>query len=328
MTSSIFNFRLGAVLLAAALLGAAELAVRRAFETPETVDVAAQLQSSQPDLILVGGSILQRNVDEKLLETELSRRTGRTIRVFGIARGGAVAPLWYLIAKRVRAGNRRNVPVGFVGYGAEDFLSKGRGGSESSLVKAYLERSDEAFVEKYWDASLSWKLWLRPYCAACYYSPEASRILLRDVVNFMYQAVWPGEIAQRTLRRSLNTNSGGFNLVASSWAYTEVPASQNDFERSFMPDIIETLRGTRLFVILSAHRRKEISKEDEYSLAKRYFQSSLRPYDIPLLDLSEVESLRAPEYYADAMHMNEHGRRASTMALAEAIFSAGLVRVQ
>ena len=110
------------------------------------------IQNSNPDLILIGNSLLNPNINKYFLNKELSRLYGCKIKVIFIASGGAQSAWYYLILKnQILTSNIKNIPVGFVFWG-DDITNPILGTQDGSLYQHEIKKTflpeDLLFLKK------------------------------------------------------------------------------------------------------------------------------------------------------------------------------------
>lgn len=216
------------------------LPVRRHFHT----EPIAALRAKQPDLVLIGDSMLDSRIDEGALEDRL----GNGKRVELLWNGGAASACWYLMLKNyvVPSGIRpRECCIFF-----RDGMLTDPSFRTTGVYRSYFEtlmHSDEpvvrALLGKRDSAGESWLErvvnWIYPINARRYAYQE-------DIQHALFRVVTPNVVASKKLERLTNATfdvakmRGEMMTEATSVNETEIEPFDPNPQKSFLPHIVET----------------------------------------------------------------------------------------
>ena len=291
--------------------------------------LATEIRAVDPDLVLVGNSMLGANVDKALFDAELSRRAGHPVRTFFCPVDGVHAPVFAVVTfdHLARAG-LKGVPVGYVSQGVTSFLVTTARGRDPQRVKEYLVRGNDAFFRKYRDPSLKRRLALRPLSRAYYDSPEASRKVVHSAVDWVYKRFHHGESAFFLMKARFS----GLVFDPEVAAPSPLPLRP---ENSFIPDEAAALPGSPLFLVsshpnyLKTKSTRSSEEKREAALSEwRNIARDLRPYGCAVLDMDAHRELDDPALFLDNVHFTAEGRALNSRLLADDIFENGLYRTR
>lgn len=295
---------------------------RHAVQATRPYDFAERIAAENPDVILVGNSMVYRNVDEAALEKALSAR------VFFAAEGATGSAWWYLILKnQIAPAARRGATVVLMTTDAEltryhDALSARELWTFSKLG------ADEAFLAK---------VGARYRRALSLYARLPDRVLVAKHVLGLWIAAWrPWEPAWRDGRAVLAARLD----VVEPRPFDVFKAAEPDAadhalraclkpaecgDETLLPDLVAAASPFRLVVVDAA--RAPGTKDWEAGPAYRKELAGVLALDgAALISLRERKELRDPRLWSDTKHLTAEGMAINTRLLAAELAARGLER--
>ncbi|MBN1270356.1 MAG: hypothetical protein JXB04_12265 [Kiritimatiellae bacterium] len=293
------------------------------------LDHAERVDEHQPEMILLGNSLLERGVDVG----EFSRATG--MKTMAIAQPGSATAYWYLILKNVLPAavhRARTVAVFF----PDDLLTRpsfrvrGRhdkridrlaGANEEVLDRlAYL--NDLTMPLRFFGRR--WSLFQKRDRCADVLEWFVKERLARRLLGLRRRG------ADHAIRRVFAEKNLDPQLATLRQINAEAAPDKSayDFARrvddSFLPEMIRLSRehGYQLVFIRMKARRDCVPGREPPELTR--YVADLRAYlaeqEVPLLDFSDDQRIQE-QHYANGNHLKGEGRRLFTAILAEALKS-------
>lgn len=283
------------------------------------------LVENQPQIMMLGDSLLIAGVDELALSDALGRKTYNA----GVA--GSASALWYLILKNnvVESPHRpqtliivfRDTMLTTPGYRVY--------GSYFEQIDEYAGPHDFILIERAYINQMN------PFekLAEAYLPVYGSRLRLREALDTRIRYTLPGLILKcdaRCTNRAMTTVFQGGNLeqnilaeaIASAEDYLYTPRAldfEGSVDTSFLPEIIQLCKDQDIQLVLVRARTLRFTSEPPG--LKTYVEdlaSYLDQRGVPFLDFSRDERLTS-DLYADILHLNEAGKAIFTEMLAEAL---------
>lgn len=288
-----------------------------------------EINEVQPEMVLLGDSMLEPAVDSTLLAERLDQK------IYTIGLPGTASTIWYLIIKNniVLADHKPKYLVVFFrdsmmtvpGYRVNgryfELVDEYAGADEPVLIqRAYLnqmnplERLAEGYFPLYgsrWKIRQSLDYYIR-------YSLAGLAGCNKACVDEGMAAVFEGN--------NLDKNYLSDALAASD-TYLYTPKVLNfgqQVENSLLPEIIRLCRENNIRLILVRMKIMRFpTPASEPPGLERYMKGMaayLKEQQVPFFDFGRAPQL-GPEHFDDILHLNEEGRVIFTPMLAEALKS-------
>jgi hypothetical protein len=338
MRSSIFSFRAlfsllyfgMAALLAAGVLILLSPAARLRVIGVHAYDYLQLINRSHPDMILVGNSFLYYNIDKERLQSILSQRLGRPIRVLFLAEGGTVSAWWYLVLKHhVATSEVHDIPVGvfFPGHGLTSY-NRRLDSHQRWAINKLLTDDDTVFFQKMGDR-------YRTETKIYHYLPnrlDIAHCLLQLWTNAFLSWLSPRTEAEALLRNRFQVKNlrawekldlgNQDNSPADSQDCVHIP---NCVDQTLLPDMIHVMRNNRFFVV-EIHPRPGTLSDAFLPQYRRELNVYLKERRIPILSLAKRKELDDIGLYGEGMHVNDRGRPINTDAFADELLRSNLLQ--
>ncbi len=283
------------------------------------------LEENQPQIMMLGDSLLIAGVDEVTLSDALDRKAYNA----GVA--GSASALWYLILKNniVESPHRpqtliivfRDTMLTTPGYRVQ--------GSYFVQIDEYAGSHDVLLTE------LAYINQMSPLekTAEAYLPVYGSRLRLREALDSRIRYTLPELLLNcdaRCTNRAMTLVFQGANLeqnilaeaIASAEDYLYTPRAldfENSVDESFLPAIIQLCQDYDIQLMLVRARTLRFTSEPPgLKIYIENLASYLDERGILFLDFSRDERLTL-DLYADILHLNETGRVVFTQILAEAL---------
>ena len=294
--------------------------IRKNFLTAITQD--------QPDIVLLGDSMLDIGVDPVRLGTRLDRK------VYDIALRGSASTLWYLILKNniVDA----PVPPKYLIIFFRDSLLTVPGfrvqGRYLEQIDEYATSKDQLLIERaYLNLMSPPEIW-----AERYFPPYSFRWQVRAKLDDLIRNLLPGEIlacSNECTDRAMNVVFGDNNLdptflsnaIDAADEYMYRPENL-DFDRqveiSFLPEFIRLTREHDIHLILVQMKTVEFSSASREGSNLARYRADLGQYldrnGVTYLDFSSDPRIK-DDFFYDTLHFTEEGRAAFTEMLIDGL---------
>lgn len=285
------------------------------------------LEQTSTQIVMLGDSLLQTNVDAAALSAALG------VEIFSVRASGSASALWYLVLENniVEAERKpraliilfRDTMLTLPGYRVH--------GSYFILIDEYAAPDDLLFIERAYIHRMN----PLEKLAEAYLPVYGGRLDLRKLLDARIRHTLPrlflhcdAACANGAMDAVFQAANLEANLlaeaVASAETYLYTPraldfdANVND---SFLPEIIRLCRENGIQLVLV--RARTLRFDSEPPALKTYMDdlaSYLDERGIPFLDFSRDERL-VPRLFADTLHLNEAGKAVFTEMLAEALES-------
>lgn len=288
------------------------------------------LNKEQPQIVVLGDSIVESNVDASLMTNQLGTR------VTAIAEPGAGSALLYLILKNNIATARSKpgtlvivfrdsvmTTPAFRVHGSFFEVMDEYGGAEDDFVlqRAIRERMNpleklaEAYFPPYWGR---WDL---------------RALIVSRVINFPERTLFRCteqcyEKAMQSVFGNQNFESDQLNETinsAENFLYTNTNLDFEDqVDRSFLPEIVRICQENHIQLILVRAKILRFSVENPEPAALTTYIRDLRAYaqnhDVVFIDFAHDARL-TPDAYKDIHHLKQDGKIIFTEMLSEAMKS-------
>jgi hypothetical protein len=292
-----------------------------------------KIKHDRPDLILVGNSWLQVNVDRTLLNTLLSNMEHRPVHVLFAAESGRPNAWFYVMLKnQIAASGHSEIPVGLF-FAGNSFMGYNRhlDGAAVWAVGKLMTQDEPALLRK---------TRLRQPAAGLLanYRPDLRAIgqfLLNTWANSC--SVWiPGQHdAKRLIEARFQIKASRpfevFKLVADQ---PPEAIEQKDFgcediracvDQTLLPDMIQAMKGFRFFVV-------DVARNPSYPATKNlvYYRRDLKTYlsahGVEYVALVDRPELGNSAFFRDEFHLLPEGQPANTRLLAQIIHERHLLK--
>jgi len=277
----------------------------------------SELLSYQPEIVLLGNSMLGRGVNHNLLQSILKRNISK------FALGGTSSRWWYLMTKNVIV-KANPPPKALVLFFRDQFLTnpKYRLNSTNQLMNKYFYEGKEPLVQE-----LS-------YDAA---SVIYQQIPLYDKKHLVNQKITGGikTIARKTARISskrltiaLDKSFDESKMIEELITAQQLEAAKvrrqelldfdNQIDRSFLPHIIQLTKDAGIQLILVRIKpRWAVLGKPENPLLTDYMEglnAYLKTQNILLMDYTQHEQITL-NMYAEGDHLSEEGMNRFTQKI-------------
>lgn len=278
------------------------------------------IQQNQPDIVLIGDSVLYEGVDPLLLDAELGNKT------YAVTVPGSGTASWYLLIKNVilQSSHRpkyiiilfRNTMLTVPQYRTtgryfallDDFASK-----NEPLVTdlAFINQMSpiEKFAEQYLPL-YSLRLEIREDLNNLVrYRPTALIGCSRECTDNAVNSIFGREVDQIAL-----------NQMMEDAAQTLYAPEEMDFEKqveeSFLPYIVQLAQEHNINLIFVKTKIFGAEPIELIEYSKSLEDYLMKSEDVTLLDFSQDIRI-TQKFYVDSLHMNSYGKEEFTKILAE-----------
>jgi hypothetical protein len=326
-------FSLG--LAAALVVSSVVLSARNGVEYPRAsiierdpeIDpvLVASLAEEEPDLVLLGNSMLGEGVDEVLF----SSLTGKNAYKLGI--NGAASAVWYLVIKNVIA-PLDDPPEAVVLFFRDSFLTQPGfrvDGKYFAKVERYAGPGENlldrlAYLDGMSRGSYFATKWLPLYGER---EDIRARIVGTAKFGMTQQALGADSLAVELAIAGTfaDSNMNPDLLTAAQLEAESTPAVQAHFDfaagldKSFLPEMVGILREKDIdLVLVRVKRRRDLRPDSRPAELETYIEDLsgyLAAKGVPFLDYTNETSLAA-EHFGKGDHLNESGREVFTRLLA------------
>lgn len=298
------------------------------LERDPTVDPQYQqrIEQEQPQVVVIGNSIVQSGVDANLLSEQLGQKS------ICIEFVGSFTPTWYLLIKNVILPAAHH-PATIVIVFRDTHLTQPdigvHGAANEELVES-LAGADETLFNQ-----LAYFNHLSPLTrqAMRFYPPYKYNREIRAEIDdrLKYSTVYRAfgitpELLDKISYRTLRNNESDRDLLGTSSlaAETNYPAHVYNFENqvgdSFLPPTINLMQGTDIQLVFVRVRRLAQARGVPESKALQTYIQNLGEYlkqpGITFIDLSHDERF-SEDTFGIGDHFNAHGERLFTQLLAD-----------
>lgn len=268
-----------------------------------------ELSSYQPDVLLLGNSMLGRGVNHKIVESVINRKVSK----MGV--GGTSSVWWYLVTKNIVVPHP-NKPKVMVLFFRDHFLTHPSYMLNSAfrLLNEHFYDGEEPLVEQ-----LSYNKASQLYRTIPIY--EKKNLLQNQVTGSLKQLVSHlGNVSQYKLQKTLNGTFDEDQMIEELITAQQLKAAESkmeqlfDFEsqvnRSYLPHIIRLTKENDIQLILvRTKRRRDVLGEVQPEKLINYM-SELNDYlqkqGVPLMDYTNNETITI-DWYAEADHLSQSG---------------------
>jgi hypothetical protein len=323
--------------LAAALVLPQHFPHQYILERDPAIDPQYQqkIEEQQPQIIVIGNSIVQSGVDAKLL-TSLTGEKSMTLEF-----AGAFTPVWYLLIKNSVLPAQHHPAVIVIVFRDTHLTQPDlgvHGQAYEDLIDSLAGADEELFNQLAYFNEMS----------------PLTRLVMRDVPLYKYgrevrteldeklkySTVYrtfgiPPELLDKISYRTLRNEESDRGLLGqtSMAAETNYPDYVYNFQqqlpKSFLPPIIDLTEGTDIrLVFVRVRRLAQARGVPESQALQRYIQdltAYLNSRQVTFLDFSH-DGRFTEDYYGVGEHFNARGEKLFTEMLAEAlipVFSEG-----
>jgi len=287
-----------------------------------------QIVASQPEVVLLGDSMLVEGIDQDRLSTLLGTR------VYQINFPGSASAVWYLIIKN-NILNSPHKPGYLIVFFRDTMLTTPDyrvTGKYLAFIDEFASPSDHLLIQLAYVNQMSPLERLAQCCFPLYGERLKIRAAVDDLVKYTIPDQWFGydraaiDRATDEIFGSANLEQGNLNwaiTTAEAYLYTDRNLSfETQVTHSFLPAIIRLCRKNGIQLIFVSMKTLHFAPPKTEPAGLENYMQSLKIYleesDIPLLDFSHDERLK-PEHFTDLLHMNAEGREIFTRILAEAL---------
>ena len=288
----------------------------------------ASITDLQPDIVMLGDSMLEVGVDGVRVAEELGRK------IYDAALTGSASTLWYLILKNniVDA----PLPPKYLIIFFRDSLLTVPGfrvqGRYFEQIDEYATPKDRLLIERaYLNLMSPLEVW-----AERYFPPYSFRWQIRQPADELIRHLLPRKIlgcSNQCADLAMMIVFGDDNVdpiflsnaidAADEYLYrSESLDFDRQVERSFLPEFIGLTRQHNIQLILVQMKTQKFSScSPEFAGLLRYradLEQYLGQQDVIYLDFSSDPRLKG-EYFNDSLHFTQEGRDAFTGLLIEAL---------
>ena len=284
------------------------------------------MMRNQPDIVLVGNSMLRTSVDPKMLSLKIGQS------VLSLEHGGTASAAWYLTIKNVALDGPRK-PRMIILFFRDHFLTyptyRVRGN-----YKAYLEDLSDGFEPLLED--LVFKKSRLEYLLEILFPAYAYRKSIRDMLNNgvktacgklvdVHDGTAPDVRTTAALRDVFDDEKMDNEIATKQQSAAEDVEVDKSFgrvaARSFLPHIISMVKRHGVALVLVRVKRRSVALHKPESVRLKKYMADLRAFlashDIPLIDMTYEERIQI-EHYGKGDHIDrQKGRPLFTGILAE-----------
>jgi hypothetical protein len=282
----------------------------------------------QPDIVLMGDSMLDIGINRERLEEGLHRR------VYKIGLRGSASTLWYLILKNniVEAPD----PPAYVIIFFRDSLLTVPGyrvqGRYLDLMDEYADSKDQVLIERAYVNLMS----PAERLAEQYFPPYSTRWWAREKIDASIRYFLPGivlgcshECADQSMEVVFGDNNVDQNILsdainaADEYIYEEEKLDfWGNVEASFLPEFIRLTRENGIQLILVQMKTRRFSSASPEPAGLEQYKADLAQYlaqnNVMYFDFSTDPRID-DDFFYDPLHFTEEGRDAFTDLVIEAL---------
>ena len=310
----------------------------------EYKELTDQINAKQPDIIMLGNSILGHNVDKRIFDKELSNLTGKNITSIFWSSNGAHSAWWYLsIKNQILPSNVSRIPIGII-YRL-DFLTRpkwGITGKNEKKIRKLMIGKEPTFFEKIKD---NYKI--EKFYKTFFFREELSHsIKLKWIKVLLYyydkkvEKIYPDELLNNKFDlKNLRTQKQSFIQTSKETEedhYIRLNNHVAHINASFLPNMINLMENNTFFVV-ETHLNPEIVNEkhlwtyntityEHMAIYRKSLQNYLNKKKVEYMPLHNWSELDDPKLYRDGIHFNENGSIIFTKKLAYEIYKRELVK--
>ncbi|HET9590954.1 MAG TPA: hypothetical protein VFO91_19350 [Anaerolineales bacterium] len=285
------------------------------------------LNQEEPQILVLGDSVTETNVDEDFMEKESGKR------VSVISESGAGSALLYLVLKNNIA-IAQSKPEALILLFRDTVLTTTAfrtQGNFFTMMDEYAGADDDLVLELAIRGRMNpleelAETYFPPYWARSNLQTLISRILYLPTRTLLGCNTECSDAAMDKVFGSQNFDPDQFNRainLAENFLYTDENLDfERQIDRSFLPEIIRLCKENDIKLILVRTKTLRFSREVPEPRALKEYINDLSNYarrnEIPLIDFSHSERLHAV-LFTDFNHLNEEGKLVFTEMLVEAI---------
>jgi hypothetical protein len=311
MISFISSSKFRGILAALILIATVENAFWRAEKPIDKFQPAIDsLRGQQPDMVIIGDSTLNRNVDYKALDHELSSLYHRKISTLKLSLGAIGGDVYYLMVRKyLLTSIKPEVPVLFTNWSSQNYQRTSSPQHLKGLVRYLGGLNDQTYLST---AKINANFWFRfkeQYCHTCYLGPQNSAKYLRNwALKILPISTFP--------KTFLDEADSGFGDLGFGQKNNYQAAPRN-VSSSFIPEILRLSPETKFYFMLShvANRGSQTAAEDNKFLNEL---TALLPNQG--FDFNTITELDDPSQYLDNIHLQPFAKKIFTSLLAKKIF--------
>lgn len=284
------------------------------------------IEARQPDLVLLGDSLLQLGVDGVALADKLGRP------VYRITVPGSASAAWYLIARH-NIVTATTPPQMLIIFFRDSLLTapgyRVHGNYYTDIVYENTAPDDSLFIQYSFIDLMS----PAERLAEQYLPLYGQRLDVREAIDYRLRYTPPGlalacnmdctNLAMDNVFNANNLETGTLSdavAAAESYLYTPDNLDFNSrIEHSFLPEIIRLTRERGIRLVLVRFKTLIFPDAASQPADLQAYMRDLRDYlaanDVPLLDYSGDTRIRA-DFYFDPFHMTTTGQAIFTEILA------------
>ena len=307
----------------------------------------SKLIRKQPHIVLVGNSMLGSNIEKKVFENELKKKTGKNIRVGYVVAGGLHTAWYYLILKnQIANAVKPGTPIVFLDY--EDYFVRPQAntaavGKNEAKYRSTMKPNEDIFLSKIGDNSLYYAsgfpyLYSQRFQIKRYLTSKAVMTLLRitgatdltksrrlkkndvDALSWILGKTYKGsnfrggqvDDRERNDREMLNSDSQeNFNKLA---------------DKSFLPDILSFKDKFPIVFLLSSSNSNMALIKSTIPKHAAQLRNYIENNGGKFINMNEVEIVQQPGLMHDSRHFTKgKGRNTNTIAVVEELFKTGVM---
>ncbi len=285
------------------------------------------LVKDNPDLVLIGDSVLAMGVDSG----QLARQTGVSADAIGIP--GSASAVWYLLMKHIIITAPHKPHYVIVVFRdtiltVPDYRVNGK---YFALLDELANTDDTVVTQKAFIQQMSpIEKWADRFVPV-----YGSRLRVRETVDYYIRYTLSGlagcdqkcnDDANYSVFLDLNLDSNMLvEAIATAEAYLYTPeqmAFSTQLDKSFLPDIVRMAKENNIQLILMRTKHLDMPTEATEPAALKGYIGALNQYavqnDLIMLDFSHEERL-TNDLFVDTHHLTPAGQSVFTEMLAEAL---------
>jgi len=285
--------------------------------------VQTEIEELNPEILLLGNSVLEEGIDRDLFE-KITKKT--TIKV---SEQGATSAYYYLMIKN-NVITAKNPPKYLLLFFLDNLLTRPNfavTGDYQIILDEIAGDNEQVLVQK---AYLNQQNTLEGYFYN-HYPIFGERQTVNNAIIDLLKYRLPHlfiNCNKVCLDTSLNSAFRYSKMlpVNTQLDLDDVPSKNEEWEfgdhvqQSFLPDIIQMTRERGIELILIREKNHNISSiADESSRSRDYYQDMneyLKTQGVPLLNFAYEPALRQDDYFFDISHLSKSGREVFTRLVA------------
>jgi hypothetical protein len=315
------------------------------YYTEYRSDITDKLNTNQYDIIFLGNSMLEVNVNNSIITSELSNLTGRKIEPLFISFTGNYFPTWYLVIKnRILTASKEGIPIVIVDLKKSaieiDITPKQR----NKLINLM-----NGYENRFFGIS-SDRLTMEEICGKMSHLITNKRSIMSEVRTLFISIVSFNTLNKDDQSISIKNrftvgefkeiNETKVNNLEPITDLSKIFSDIDDYsnisiEQGFLPEIINITQSKFSLIYVDSSLKNDST---EYKTFRKKLEKFLHSRNVTYIDLNKREELKNNSLYADQAHFkNENGQdiedsrvsdgiALNSKIIAEELWSKGVIK--